>query len=286
MNPEPAPTDAAVVVPVAPIQRPFWQEEPRRMAIAVIFLTRVPLRLAGDVTPADIAAASRYYPLVGGLVGAAVGGMFVLAGGYYPPLLAATLAALGAAVLTGAFHEDALGDVADAFGGGMSVARKLEIMKDSRLGTYGVLALVGALLLRIQAIAGLPLAVALPALVAVHAASRAGIVGMLWRSPRARTEGLGADTVGLSWREPLVALATALLLGLLCLPLPAALGVLALCLLSALGMDRYAREQVGGVTGDVLGASQQVGELVALLALGAWLAIEPAVVLGAPVWRP
>jgi adenosylcobinamide-GDP ribazoletransferase len=254
------------------------------MAVATIFLTRLPLRLEGTVTAADIAAASRYYPLVGAGVGLAVGGMYVLASGFFPPLLAATLAALGGAVVTGAFHEDALGDVADAFGGGMTVVRKLEIMKDSRLGTYGVLALVGALLVRVQAIALLPLELALPALVAVHAASRAGIVGMLWRSPRARTEGLGADTVGLTWREPAVALGLAAGLAALCLePITAACTV-ALALGVAACVDGYARGQVGGVTGDVLGASQQLGELVLLLALGALLATQPAALLLGPAW--
>lgn len=253
-----------------------WRGEVRLMAVAVIFLTRVPVRVAGTITPADIARASRYYPLVGVGVGACLGGMYTAASAFFPPLLAATLTALGGAVLTGAFHEDALGDVADAFGGGMTVARKLEIMKDSRLGTYGVLALVGALLVRVQALAALPLALAVPVLVAVHAASRAGIVAMLWRSPRARTEGLGADTVGLTRREPAVAFGLAGLVALAALGPGAGLAVLIASGLCALGVDRYARAQVGGVTGDVLGASQQVGELVALLLLLAWLAADPA----------
>lgn len=249
--------------------------EARLVAVATIFLTRVPVRLAGTITAADIARASRYYPLVGAGVGAGIGGLFALGSGFFPPLLAATLAALGGAVLTGAFHEDALGDVADAFGGGMTVARKLEIMKDSRLGTYGVLALVGALLVRVEALAALPVALAVPALVAIHAASRAGIVGMLWLSPRARTEGLGADTVGLTAREPGVALGLAALVAVGSLGLLPGLAVLGVAGLAALAVDRHARAQVGGVTGDVLGASQQAGELAALLLLVAWAAVDP-----------
>jgi adenosylcobinamide-GDP ribazoletransferase len=237
------------------------------LRVAFIFLTRIPVRVTGEITAADIAAASRYYPLVGVTVGAALAGMLLLALQFFPPLLAATLAALGAAVLTGAFHEDALGDVADAFGGGFTVARKLEIMKDSRLGTYGVLALVGAFLVRIQALALLPVGLALGALVAVHAASRLGIVFMLWRSPRARTEGLGADTVGLTWREPVVATLVASVAAYVGLDWVLGLVVLAVAGLAAWGVARYARAQVGGVTGDVLGSAQQVAELAALLVL-------------------
>ncbi|MEB3284800.1 MAG: adenosylcobinamide-GDP ribazoletransferase [Candidatus Sericytochromatia bacterium] len=244
--------------------------------MAFIFLTRVPVKVSGDIAPADIAAASRYYPLVGAGVGLVLAYLLLLALQFFPPLLAATLAALGAAVLTGAFHEDALGDVADAFGGGFTVARKLEIMKDSRLGTYGVLALVGAFLVRIQTLALLPTGLLLGALVAVHAASRLGIVFMLWRSPRARTEGLGADTAGLSWREPLIA--TLLALGAAFFGVGWELGllVLAAAALASWGVAAYARAQVGGVTGDVLGAAQQVAELVALLVLIAYWGLDGA----------
>lgn len=266
----------ALVTPAEAPSPPSPGGELRLVAVATIFLTRIPLRLAGTITPGDIARASRYYPLVGAGVGAAVAGLYGLGLAFFPPLLAATLAALGGAVITGAFHEDALGDVADAFGGGMTVERKLAIMKDSRLGTYGVLALVGALLVRIQALALLPWPLALPVLVAVHAASRAGIVAMLWRSPRARTEGLGADTLGLTAREPGVA--GALSAGVACTLLGPAAGLITLAVagLVALAVDRHARGQVGGVTGDVLGASQQLGELAALLALSAWLVADPA----------
>jgi adenosylcobinamide-GDP ribazoletransferase len=243
----------------------------RLVRVAFIFLTRIPVRVSGEITPADIAAASRYYPFVGAVVGAALGGLLLLALQFFPPLLAATLAALGAAVVTGAFHEDALGDVADAFGGGFTVARKLEIMKDSRLGTYGVLALVGAFLLRIQALALLPVGLALGALVAVHAASRLGIVFMLWRSPRARTEGLGADTVGLTWREPVIATFVAACAVFFGLDWILGLVVLAVSGVVAWAVARYAHAQVGGLTGDVLGSAQQVAELVALLALLACL---------------
>lgn len=266
---ESAPPD--VLEAPAPVAR-FRQW--RLLRVAFIFLTRIPLRVTGEITAADIAAASRYYPLVGVAVGAALAGLLLLALQFFPPLLAATLAALGAAVLTGAFHEDALGDVADAFGGGFTVARKLEIMKDSRLGTYGVLALVGAFLLRIQALALLPMGLALGALVAVHAASRLGIVFMLWRSPRARTEGLGADTVGLTWREPVIATLVAALAAYWGLGWVLALVVLTVVALVAWGMARYARAQVGGVTGDVLGAAQQVAELAALLVLLACLGAD------------
>ncbi|MBM3274332.1 MAG: adenosylcobinamide-GDP ribazoletransferase, partial [Candidatus Sericytochromatia bacterium] len=153
----------------------------------------------------DLSRATAHFPLVGAAVGLFIGICFVLAGQLFPPMLAATLAATAGVLLTGAFHEDALGDVADGFGGGFTVERKLAIMKDSRQGTYGVLAIVLAMLVRIQAIALLPAAVAIQVLVATHALSRVGPVFLLRLLPTVRPEGIGASAAGLSWREPLAA---------------------------------------------------------------------------------
>jgi adenosylcobinamide-GDP ribazoletransferase len=253
------------------------------MAVAVIFLTRVPLPVRGTIDPADIAEASRHYPLVGAAVGALIGGCYAVGAALFPASLAATLAALAGAVITGAFHEDALGDVADGLGGGATVERKLEIMRDSRLGTYGVLALVGALLVRIQAIALFTPAQALAALIGVHAASRVGIVWLLWLAPRARTEGLGAGTEGLTAREPAIATAWGLAIASLALGGPAGALALVSCALAAAAVARLALRHVGGVTGDILGTTQQAGELAALLALAAWFSVDPSA-WQAPWW--
>ncbi|MNR89320.1 Cobalamin synthase [compost metagenome] len=238
----------------------------RDLSIALVFLTRLPLPLTGEVDGRDIARSSRYYPLVGALVGLFVAACFTLASGPFPPLLAATLAATASTLMTGAFHEDALGDVADAFGGGMTRERKLEIMKDSRQGTYGVLAIVLALLLRIQAYALIPMAHAVPVFVACHALSRVGLVWMLWRLPTARQDGLGADAKSLTWREPLIATALGALLATSLLGYAGIMAAIATGI-AALLVSYVSLRQIGGITGDVLGSSQQVGELFALLGL-------------------
>lgn len=237
----------------------------RDFAIALIFFTRLPLTIPGEVKGGDVARASRYYPVVGALVGLFVAACYMLAARFFPPLLAATLAAVGSVLFTGAFHEDALGDVADAFGGGATRERKLDIMKDSRQGTYGVLALALALLVRIQAIALIPPAFAIPVLVAAHAVSRVGMVWMLWRIPVARTEGLGAELQHLSWPEALIASGLGLLIALLTLGPTMGAATLLAALVGAGLVTWVSLRNIQGISGDVLGSSQQVGELFALL---------------------
>lgn len=258
----------------------------RDLAIAFVFFTRLPIRVDGDVSAADIARASRYYPLVGLAVGLWIGLVYATMGFFFPPLLAATLAALAGAIATGAFHEDALGDVADGFGGGFTRERKLEIMKDSRHGTYGVLAMVFALLLRVQAIAMLPLGLAVAAVAASHALSRTGIVWMLWRLPVARAEGLGADAHRLSWREPVMASILGLAIALTLVgPIWAAAAGLA-AVLATLVVSKVSMRQVQGITGDVLGSAQQVAELFALLTLGVLVRHGAPLASGLAAWLP
>jgi adenosylcobinamide-GDP ribazoletransferase len=166
---------------------------------------------------------------------------------------------------TGALHEDGLADVADGFGGGRTREDKLRIMRDSRIGSYGALALVLALLARAGALVALadPSDV-LAALVAAGAVSRAALPAVMAISPQARADGLAAAA---GRPHPLRAAAAALVAALLAILLlgqaaPAALlagagGALAVALL--------ARRQIGGYTGDVLGAAQQLGEIGVLL---------------------
>jgi adenosylcobinamide-GDP ribazoletransferase len=239
----------------------------RLIQVALIFLTRVSIIVQGHISATDIARASRYYPIVGLLVGGCLGLIYLLTRQFFPPLLAATLTAVASAIITGAFHEDALGDVADAFGGGMTPERKLEIMRDSRLGTYGSFALFSALLIRIQCLAILDSGVIVSALCAIHAVSRWPMVWLLYRAPRARTEGLGAGTQNLTATEPMVSTVSTLAIAFLCLPPLSALVVMGACAAATLAVWHLASRHVGGITGDVLGSTQQIGELGALLML-------------------
>jgi len=237
---------------------------------ATAFFTRLPVdpRAAGAWRLADSAWA---FPLVG----AGIGGVAALALGLtqliglanWPAALLSVLAGL---VLTGALHEDGLADTADGFFGGRDREEKLAILRDSRHGTYGVLAIVLSVLLRVAALAGIGDVIhAGLALVAAHAASRAALpVAMRGLAP-ARPDGLGA-TAGTP--RTLGAIAAALIgTAIALMALGPGRGAIALCLTGVIvfAMAELARRQIGGYTGDVLGAFQQIGEIVILLAASA-----------------
>lgn len=232
-------------------------------ATALAFYTRIPARRAS--TSADLAAAAPWFPVAGLCVGAAIAGLYVAASTLLPNLLAATLATAAGAAATGALHEDGLADVADAFAGGYTPERRLEILDDPRLGTFGVVALLVTLLTRISAIASLDAFGALALVPAAHALSRVPAVVLMRRQPFARADGLAVDLAG--WLAPareaaalaVGAGACGLLIGIWSLP------AAALAALISLGMAALARARIGGVNGDVLGATQQLVELAVLV---------------------
>src|SRR3984893_15389891 len=151
---------------------------------AVAFLTRLPIPHPAGPMPQNFVRAHRLFPVVGAAIGATVG-LFCLglrAAGL-PDLAAAALALGVGALLTGALHEDGLADVADGFGGGRDVASKLEIMRDSRLGTYGALMLMVSFVTKVAALAALPDAFVVQGLIAAHALGRRGC-SRPWRRHR------------------------------------------------------------------------------------------------------
>lgn len=241
----------------------------RRLAefrLCLAFFTRLPGGPAEVPGMGALAPALWSLPLVGVLVGALAGAAYGAAGWIgLPPVLAAALALALLLLVTGCFHEDGLADTADGLGGGWTRERKLEIMRDSRLGTYGAAALVLTLLLRwgaLAALAGPGRAAA--ALIAAEAASRALLPAALALLPLARQEGLSAS----AGRPPSAAAQAALALGLLalllCLGWGGGLLALLLLLVVAAGWARLCLKQIGGYTGDTLGALQQ-GAVVAVL---------------------
>lgn len=238
---------------------------------AIIFLTRLPVRFPG-VMPDDLhGRAIGWFPLVGaliGLAGAAVHAGATMVG--LPPMLAAPIAIAAMLLLTGALHEDGLADVADGFGGGRDRAAKLEIMRDSRVGTFGAAALVLSLGVRAVALAYLATPVAVvAALVAAGAGSRAALPAVAgWLDP-ARSDGLAASQGRPKGSRVLMALGFGLAVPLLVLG-GDALPVLAAGAVAALAMAALARRQIGGYTGDVLGAVQQMVEITMLLTLVAY----------------
>jgi adenosylcobinamide-GDP ribazoletransferase len=238
------------------------------LTAAAIFLTRLPIRFDGDM-PADLhGRALGWYPAIGALIG--LGGALVYAAGTTAGLtsMVAALLTLGVQIaVTGALHEDGLADVADGFGGGRDKIAKLAIMRDSRLGSYGVLALIFSVGLRWSALVALadPLAVA-AALVVSGALSRAVVPAVYgWLDP-ARTDGLAAGLGGPPGARVVMASVLGACLAGLVLGV-AALPTLAVAILAGLAVGWTALRQIGGHTGDVLGACQQVVEIAVLLTL-------------------
>jgi adenosylcobinamide-GDP ribazoletransferase len=240
-------------------------------AIAMAVLTRLPVGVAGQDEPGAIAASGWAFPLVGAGIGGVAGLSFFVAEALgCSALVAAALAVLAAIALTGAFHEDGLADTADGFGGGRDRDTKLAIMRDSRQGSFGILALVFSVALRGAALAALgdPIHAGL-ALLAAHAASRGMLPLTMHLLSPARADGLGY-TAGRPSRT--VAVIAALIgIAIALAALGPARGGVAL-LLAAAGIAAtatLARRQIGGYTGDVLGAFQQIGEIVMLLVAAA-----------------
>ena len=237
---------------------------------ATAFFTRIPTPTpAGD--SGSLAAAAWAFPLVGAGIGAVAGLAFVIAQtfglGDWP---AAILAVLAGLALTGALHEDGLADAADGFFGGHDREQRLAIMSDSRHGTYGVLAIVVSVLLRAAALAGIgePFHAGV-SLVAAHAASRGALPLAMRGLTPVRAAGLGAA----AGRPRLPLAVAALVIGTLMVlaALGPGRGALAITLVGAalLGLGVVAQRRIGGFTGDVLGAFQQVAEIVILLTAAA-----------------
>ncbi|WP_375429454.1 adenosylcobinamide-GDP ribazoletransferase [uncultured Sphingomonas sp.] len=249
------------------------REEAATFAVAVQFLTRLPVP-AGAYTPGRLRAAVRYYPLVGILVGGAAALVMLAAAGPFTPLIAILLSCAATLLLTGAFHEDGLADTFDGIGGA-GRARALEIMRDSRIGTYGALALSIVLALKVAALAALPPPGVPIALIAGHGLSRLSAVLVIVTSHYARDDGTGKFTAdGVPTASLFVALGTgALIAAALAWTIGGAGVLFALAGLAiGHGAARLAFERrLGGYTGDCLGAVQQVSEVGVYLGLLAWV---------------
>jgi adenosylcobinamide-GDP ribazoletransferase len=231
------------------------------------FLTRLKLTPPAPIAGAEVARASWTFPVIGagiGLLGAIV---YWLAHGLgLDPLLGGTLTVAATMLVTGALHEDGLADTADGFGGGQTAARKLEIMRDSSIGAGGAAALILSFLLRAGAIASIaePGLVAL-ALIAAHGGARATLPIFMRRVPRAREDGLSAQAGAPPQQSAAIAVAIGAALLWLCLGFGGALVTLIL-LVAALALAGWlANNQIGGQTGDVLGAVEQLSEVLILL---------------------
>jgi adenosylcobinamide-GDP ribazoletransferase len=241
---------------------------PTDFLVALMLLTRLPVGRFVRAEP-NLGRIVWAFPVIGLLVGA-VGGAAYWSGYLLglPVWLAAAWAFAATLILTGAFHEDGLGDLADGFGGGRTAERKLEIMRDSRIGTYGALALVWSSLIRVGALAaiGQPRAV-LAAWIVAAMIGRAGMILPPLLLKPARSDGLAASMKRVPEWSATLGFALALTAPFLLLSPVVAIVVLGCGYAASLLIAGLARWQIGGHTGDVLGASEVVVECAVLSAI-------------------
>lgn len=249
-------------------ERVLW--ETRYALTAIQFLTRLTVPDLLGFEPVWLGRSAAYFPLAGLLVGAIAAAALALAATVWPSPVPAVLAVMAGVVATGAFHEDGLADTADGLGATGDRQRCLEIMKDSRVGTYGAMAVVGSVVTRVAALSVLPPPLAVTALLAAHTSARTVPVVVTALMPYAAEPArsrIGAID-GATPRRRLFAV----LFGaapFFAVPLPNALLAMALGSLAASVILWRAKRVLGGVTGDVLGASEQLFEMGVLLGLAA-----------------
>jgi adenosylcobinamide-GDP ribazoletransferase len=245
----------------------------RLFFIALQFFTRVPIPRWVGFQPAWLHDASRYFPLVGSVVAAVTALVYLAATHLWPAPVAVLLSTAAGIYLTGAFHEDGFADMCDGFGGGISRERVMEIMKDSRIGTYGAVGAGLLLALKCALLSAMQPAAAIASLLIAHPLSRLAAASLIWKLDYARDEGK-AKPMAQSMT------ATEFAIGAVCAAIPAlylgTLGYLSwttigACVLGAAAAAIWLANQfvrrIGGYTGDCLGAVQQVSEVVIYLCL-------------------
>jgi adenosylcobinamide-GDP ribazoletransferase len=249
-----------------------WVEaRTEELKASIVFCTRLPLLRATPIAGATLANSAWAFPIAGLAVGAIGAVVYALAHHEgLPAWPAAALTVAATLLATGCLHEDGLADTADGFGGGKTREQKLAIMRDSRIGTYGVCALTLSLVIRICAVASFPNAHAVVwALFAAHGAARACMPVLMYALPPARRDGLSFDAGRPAGNGVAVAAAFGFVILAFCLhPIR---GLVALIVLGIVGvvMAWLSSRQIEGQTGDVLGALEQVSEIAVLLvALG------------------
>lgn len=238
---------------------------------ALQFFTRLPIPAWVGFDAAWLNQAARYFPLVGVVVAALTAAVYALAALALPAPVAVLISTAAGIYITGAFHEDGFADMCDGFGGGMTAARVLEIMKDSRIGAYGAIGMVCMLALKCCTLAYLPPMQTVAALFVAHPLSRLCATCLIWRMEYARIEGkakpLAQSMTGAEFA--IAALTVLAVTAAVCasgVVSVAAIGTGALAAaIATLWLARLFARRIGGYTGDCLGAVQQVSEAMIYL---------------------
>jgi adenosylcobinamide-GDP ribazoletransferase len=260
-------------------------EAPRRyrpfaeFLVALRFLTRLPVPFVRTLDPPRLAAAMGMFPVAGAVVGALTGAILTLCNlAGLPEFFCAALALGAGAIVTGGLHEDGLADVADGFGGGKTREQRLEIMRDSRIGTYGAMALIIVVLARAALFArllDLPSGSTIILLASAGAFSRALVVDLMWATRPARSDGLSVMAGRPSRNTTLLALSIgglgAWAAAAYVLAPAASLVALSAAAVTLAVVRALAMRKIGGQTGDVCGAGQILAETAMLAVYAATL---------------
>jgi adenosylcobinamide-GDP ribazoletransferase len=253
--------------------RPGWHPGQwwREIRLALGFFTRLPLKSPPGLTGGQVGEAARAFPVAGAVVGLIGSAIYLLAVEIgLSGLLAALLAVAATVVAGGALHEDGLADFADMLGVRGDRERKLAVMRDSRIGSYGVLALGFSIAIKVGALVGLadPWHVA-GALITANVCGRA-VLPMVMRSlPLARANGLAVEAGKPTAPASYQGLGIALLVSAFACGPGAALVSVVVAIVAAFLVSEIARRQIGGYTGDVLGAAEEVAQLAILINIAA-----------------
>ena len=241
----------------------------RSLGLALRYLTIAPIPAGAHVEPTTLGRAAAWFPPIGLAIGLVVAGAEWMIGALFPPLLDALLTVTVWKLLTGGLHLDGLADCLDGLVG-RDPADRLRIMRDSRIGAFGAIGLILFLLLEVAAVAELSPETRWRTLSAAPALARAMPPFVAWIFPSATPLGQGATfRSGLRRARVLVALLLGAAVTVAALGVTG-LAVLVLVVAVSLGLGWFFTHRLGGVTGDVLGATIEIAELIALLTLVAW----------------
>ena len=242
---------------------------------ALMFYTRIPCPKNIDHNPDYLNKASRYFPLIGWIVGAIAFGVYAVASWLWNTEIGMVLSMMASVLVTGAFHEDGFADVCDGFGGGWTKAKILTIMKDSAIGAYGAIGLVLLFLLKFMSLVTLVKSDSLYTLFLVfvtgHALSRLAAISIVFTHEYSREDATSKSkpiAQQYSWKEVVGALFFGLLPLLALMSNHAIIGLVVFpVFLARYFLARYFQKWIDGYTGDCLGATQQVCEVIFYLTL-------------------
>ncbi|TAA47676.1 adenosylcobinamide-GDP ribazoletransferase [Corallincola spongiicola] len=242
----------------------WFQLQWRLFLVAVQFLTRVPVVIPGEFDPRWLSRCCVYFPVVGSLIGLAAAAVYLLCVDALGTTIGVMLSMAASVLITGAFHEDGLADTCDGLGGGLDCAHKLRIMKDSRIGTYGAIGLFMVLMLKAASLTQLQSALII---VVAHAVSRSFSVSFIFNlkyvadaeSSKSKPLATRLSALGLLFTMSWAALMLAFI------PWQMAVASLICLVILRVILQQFYIRQIGGYTGDTLGAAQQLSELIIYL---------------------